>query len=390
MKKLISMVAVLLFAVSAFGVFPASAEKLNGVEMNPNNFKPICDFDSVPKTYADGFKMKSFDGSVHIDGISFWDPTIKNGAGVKGNALTLHIHDVASKFACIEFDTEGKNATKDYSFATDLIFYIDTTKDKKNDGTYNERTLKIVIQETDVLPDGTLNEKKATAFNPLDGVYKYQDKNGNWVDHKTGDGSDYSSNPAGKEWIKLPAQYKGWIRIPATSLKQAPGFSDSVDSDGHFDGKEVQYVTIAFGLWDWQSGADIVLDEVGFYKDTGTPTTPTTTKNGPKNTTSVKTPAGSTVSSTGGSDLTSGSDTSTDVLSSDTDTSSDDLANISITGTGTSKTMLNPTKNVGSEPTKKLNPWVIIIPIAVVLLAGGGAAAYFFLYKKKKNPTDKI
>lgn len=394
MKKLILISSLLLAAVS-FAIFPASAEILSGIEINESNFKPFFDFDTLPKTYkASDNPIKSGDGALNIDDACIsWNAWIRSGIGVKGNALDLKI---ASAFDNLDYIT--MNATKksntDFSFATDFIFYLDTTKDieiSSNDtSTPRKRTIQIILRESDVLKDGSLNpdDNQSSAMIPLDSIF-YIQENGQWVQIDTGDtNADLGKRTEGwKQWITIPSRYQGWIRIPFTSLKNLPGCKAAVNSDGEFNAKQIQQVSFGFGLWNKMKGAEIIIDQVGFYnpnintpaKGKDTSITKSTEPSG--NGTTAKYGAGDSSANIPGSPTGSSADSQSNGNPSNPDIRNAESEESSDTIVSNTTNTINEIKAADNKP-HSLNSRIIL---TIVILIGGGTAMYFFVLKKKKQ-----
>lgn len=390
-----SVLAALLVATS----FPISASaatvKAGSFSLTTSTFKPVANFDGALVKYPIGAKPGYLTDTYGAS---------KNRKPVmvsSGLGINFDLTAVAGKYGvaiqqtilpgCAETGawepwtmqlTNSKTKTNgiDVSGATDFLFWIDTTqyndKDKKT-GVQTGKKFIPTIQETDVFANGTLNTKKATAWevNPKEqGGYFYYESNGGWVKK---DALTKAKDEA--HWIEIPVHYRGWIRIPFAAFGHAP-WDGMVDTDGKFNGKQIQYVCVNQGDYANQAPSKILWDEFGFYgkfasttTTTKTNTTTTTTKSGTTTTTATSGTSSAATASGASSAASSSSAVSSTASTSSDATSSDATASTDSTASAAASTSASSSSHV----------WIIVLIVVLVLAAAGVGG--FFLFKKFKK-----
>lgn len=351
------------------------------------NFRPVFDFDETPSVYTDKYKPgtrtdtvgdSKSEKSITAEGLGLtYDLTIDSSVSFKGNALRLDVTQLAppdGSWCPVMLNARyGKNKLADVSGATDFIFWADTTKYKDTNGAHIQKGINLYIQETDIAKDGTTT-KDATAWKPKSGAkggyYLMENGKGGWTKVENNE-FDF--------W--LPTNYRGWIKIPVSTLVHTDW--NAVDSDGVFNGKEIQIIQLGMGNYAIQSGATLYFDEFGFTGSfkTASSTTANTKQDAGKTTASgTATEAGNTSttaatnadgSQTENSDNT-GSDVNSDV--------SDNLTDQTSGSTDNTKAAEDTDKD--ADNTDGGLWWVWLIAGAAVIV-GGGAGAYLFYFKKK-------
>lgn len=382
-KVITSGILASLVVVTTAPVSFVSAETAGSYTLNSSNWKTFGDFDGHPGKYTPGMHPGSITDKIGVSknkkaimgagfGISV-DLEIVAGVGQSGNALVQTVLNAPESGAWepwqFVFDNmKGDAKVDNFEGATDFMFWVDTTKFKDSRG--GPKKWDLTIQETDI-KNGQLNTKGATAWTTKcqekSGVL-YKEQNGRWVTYPGCKKADKE-----EEWFPLPENYKGWIRIPITSL--CHNSWEQVDSDNKFNGRQIQVVDINQGDWAQQKGSKIVWDSFGFYGNfkTNTPTpssqissnAPKTSSNTPVSGTSSTPSAVSGASSSTSSGSSSGSDVS----------SSSDSSSVAPASEASSK--------AADTGVKSNNTWLIVL--IIVLVAAAAGVGGFFIYKKVKK-----
>lgn len=382
MKKSIAVSLASVLLASAITV-PVSAS--TSFTPTSKNFAPLFDFDTIPGTYTDGYKPGSRNDTVGDsksqkciagEGLGLtYTLTIKSGVGIKKNALKLDVATTAPQAGAwcpVTLHTEfGPNKFPPVSsMPTDFIFWVDTTgyKDCKQNYKNIEKGINMYVQETDIDKSGNPTEK-ATAWKVKckeDGGYiLYEDGKGGWTKKQT--------SPKVQNDFYLPADYKGWIKIPISNFVRTDWSTD--DTDGKFNCRLIQIISLGMGNYENQGGSTVIFDEFGFVGNFSK-TTATTAK-----TTAKATEAASDTSKTD-------STGSSVAAVSETTAAADVSSNLDNTGsTVTETTAISETTGTDATGTsnKKGTPWAVVIPVIIVVVLAGAGVGGFFLFKKIKK-----
>lgn len=352
------------------------------------NFRPVFDFDATPSTYTDQYKPgtrsdtvgdSKSQKSITAEGLGLtFNLTIDKASSFAGNALRLDVTALAppdGSWCPVMLNVMyGKNKLVDVSGATDFVFWVDTTKYKDTNGANIQKGINLYVQETDIAKDGTVT-KDATAWKPKSGeaggYYFMEDGKGGWTKVQN---SEFDF------W--LPANYKGWIKLPLSTFTHTDW--SKVDSDGVFNGKQIQIIQLGMGNYAIQSGATLYFDEFGFVGNFKAVSTTTTTKQGAGSTAST-TKAGAGNGTTAATDANGSQVESTDSAVSTADTQSSD-----VTGDSTSASDINSSQPVDANDKDVDNGasgglWWLWVIAGVVVVAAAGVGVYFFYFKKKQK-----
>lgn len=364
----------------------ASAVTAGNYNLTSSNFRAVVDFDKALGVYKPGMKPGSLTDRVGVSknrkafkidtGLNInVDFTIVASGGQSGNALLQEVLQGAPETGAWEpfvFHMEnavGTSKIDNVEGATDFMFWVDTTQFKDPQG---PKKWVLTIQETDV-KDGKLNPQRATFWctksAEKNGII-YKEQNGKWVGYPTCKDKDTEGN-----WFPMPEKYKGWIRIPISSLCHNT-WANQFDSDNKFNGKQLQLIAVNQGDWASQKGSKIIWDSFGFYGNFAAvnPTPSTSSKAGGStasnnNSTASGTTSNATSSSASSAASSSSSASSTDAASSDA-TSSNAAASSDSASSAAASTSASPSNHV----------WVIVLIVVLVLAAAGVGG--FFLFKK--------
>lgn len=375
----------------------ASGIRAGSYTLNSSNFKMVADFDGVLGAYTPGMKPGSVTDRVGTSknkkaimaqggiGITY-SLEIVSGKGQSGNAIEQTVLDpsdgVWEPWHLEIQNAKGAAKVDNVEGATDFMFWCDTTgfldaKTKKP----IQKSFMLIFQEGDVLANGKLNTGKASAWEvkPAENGGKiYYEKNGTWESMPTCKKADNYCY-----WMNLPISYKGWIRVPFTSLTHDPAWTSQVDSDGKFNGKQLQYISFDQGDWPSQKEAKIVYDSFGFYGSFKTTPAPSSSKAsnsvsnsnkpGNGNTTSGAASNASAASTASGSSSAAASSGASSTES----TSSDSTSGASTASADTSSAAAN------TQAQSSNHTWLIVLIVVLVLAAAGVGG--FFIFKKVKK-----
>lgn len=384
--KLSSFLLAVIMIASIFGGFGASAAT-SSFTATKENFRAVFDFDTIPGTYTNGDTTvgtrtdtvgdSKSEKCVDAQGIGLtYTLAIDNSNSVKGNALKLTVTDLAPEegaYCPISFNVKyGPNKLVDVSGATDFMFWCDTTNFK--DGYTNQKGIILYIQESNVLPDGSVSTDAATAWKPKKGsdggFYYYEDGKGGWAKQATNDTDFY-----------LPVNYRGWIRMPMSAFDYCDWNDENVND--HFYGKQIQVVQFGMGNYARQKGSVIYFDEMGFTgefkeeSDNNNSSSSVQSNSSSQNSSSSQNQNSS--SETQSSEV---SDSSSEINSSETVSDNEISSEVSVSDKE------QETEESGGSLTWL---WIVIGAVAVIIIA---LLCFYFLYLKKhpdffKKNTDE-
>lgn len=151
-----------------------------------------------------------------------------------------------------------KNVVNNFEGANAFGFWVDTTDCITDAGNV---TAQFLFGEQDCDENGNLelnskNQPAGSEYHITDAsaVYYIQNPDGSWKEMQNS-----KSN-----WLDIPQDYQGYIKIPFESYELTWG----QDDDNKIDLKNVMSVMIAYGIWPKNIGhKGLVIDNIGFFGD---------------------------------------------------------------------------------------------------------------------------
>ena len=247
-NKIISAVvsaALLLSAVGTSNAISAFAADGDTSSLPANyTYKTLADFNEmVAGTSVYGQAM--FDSSAR----SYIEETISPDGAYSGNGIKLNTTAEPSGNTNIWTEYRAQNdpnVSNNFTGATEFSFYIDLTTCGIDDF-----SVQLYTEERDKNLDGS-DAGVTTRVTKEGSVFYTKNTDGNWVE---------GSVPAGSVYMHLPKNYKGFVRVPLTSLIVA---NSTVDTNSKFDLDKIIDISLLTVVTTQSINKPITFDQYGF------------------------------------------------------------------------------------------------------------------------------
>lgn len=364
------------------------------------SFKSIWDYNNLPNGFKPGSDTdKGSSGSAYLkfaSGLgSVFDATVKSNVGINGgNGLVITCNnEQGSTPEWISWDTYTDKALHPVTNvvgATDFVMWFDTTKWIYKVPTYilqGKPTPKyfdyyIDIGEYDYDNTGKLTGN-ITTWEPKMYAVCYLQNGTHWDETQT----------TTDKRIRMPKGFKGWIRLPISSL-QKPDWGN-YDVDNKFDGKHIVSIGCGVGFWKDNNGSSFTIANYGFLGNFASGGVPLPLDNsGSSSGSSSKSSSIKTSSSTVGT--TPGTSSIVSILSGTSSRAASGISSLSssssissgaesLASSGTASQDVSEGSNAQSTAKKtsssgRMVAWIIVG--VVVLLCAAGCVFYFIIRPK--------
>lgn len=237
-------------------------------------FKSIWDYNSLPAGFQPGSSTdKGSKGSPYVafnKGLgTIFDASVQSGVGINGgNGLVVTCKGEEGNADWISWDTYTDKAVHpvtDVEGATDFVVWFDTTHWKYKDPAYDYNGAKLDetfyyyfdIGEYDYNSSGKLTGNMTT-WEPRPNAPCYFQNGNGWTKS--------AISPEDKDKaVPIPKNFKGWIRVPLSSLQKA--YFGNYDADNKWDGKHIVFIGCGMGFWKDNNVSSFTIANYGFLGD---------------------------------------------------------------------------------------------------------------------------